>query len=66
MDKEFEIFYWNELKSKLKQKYPQLTDADLLRRYNTNEEMLTMIALKLRKTNKELQEIIEKDLSVFY
>ena len=66
MDKEFEIFYWNELKSKLKQKYPQLTDADLLRRNNTNEELLTMIALKLRKTNKELQEIIEKDLSVFY
>jgi hypothetical protein len=66
MDKEFEIFYWNELKSKHKQKYPQLTNADLLRRYNTNEELLTMIALKLGKTNKELQEIIEKDLAVFY
>jgi hypothetical protein len=61
MNKEFEIIYWNELKSKLKQNYPLLTNADLLWRHSTKEELLSMIALKLGKTNKELQETMEED-----
>jgi hypothetical protein len=50
--------YWDDLKSKLKQKYPMLTNADLLSRQNTKEDILVMIALKLGITNKELQAII--------
>ena len=60
MDNEFDIIYWNDLKSKLKQKYPLLTNADLQWRHGTQEDLIEMIALKLGKTNRELQEIIEK------
>ena len=59
MNGEIEIIYWNDLKSKLKQKYPLLTNADLQWRHSTQEDLLEMIAFKLGKTNKELQEIIE-------
>jgi hypothetical protein len=59
MNEEFDIIYWNDLKLKLKQKYPLLTNADLLWRHGTEEDLLRMIAYKLGKTKKELQEIIE-------
>ena len=59
MDKEFDFIYWDDLKHKLKQEYPQLTNADLLWRNGTENELLRMIALKLGKTKKELQEVIE-------
>jgi hypothetical protein len=60
MDKEIDIIYWNDLKIKLKQKYPLLTNADLLWRNSTQEDLIDMIAVKLGKTTRELQEIIEK------
>jgi hypothetical protein len=60
MDQELDVIYWNDLRSKLKQKYPLLTHADLLWRHSTQEDLLDMIALKLGKTYKELQEIIKK------
>ncbi|MBN1416815.1 MAG: hypothetical protein JW973_17085 [Bacteroidales bacterium] len=59
MEIKFDIIYWNELKSKLNEKYPVLTNSDLLWRNGTEEDLLRMIALKLRKTKKELQAIIE-------
>jgi hypothetical protein len=59
MDKEFDIIYWNDLKSKLKQKYPVLTNSDLLWRHGTEEDLLTMIALKLGKTKKEMLVVID-------
>jgi hypothetical protein len=61
MEKEFDQVYWNKLKSKLKQEYPLLTNADLLWRHNTKEELLRTIALKLGKTSKEMLAIIEMD-----
>jgi hypothetical protein len=60
MDQELDVIYWNDLRNKLKQKYPQLTNADLLWRHGTQEDLLDMIALKLGKTYKELLEIIKK------
>jgi hypothetical protein len=61
MEKEFDLVYWNKLKSKLKQEYPLLTNADLLWRNSTKEELLRTIALKLGKTSKEMLAIIEMD-----
>jgi len=59
MDKEFDFIYWDNLKHKLKQEYPQLTNADLHWRNGTEDELLRMIARKLGKTQKELQAVIE-------
>jgi len=60
MEQELDVIYWNDLTSKLKQKFPLLTNADLLWRHTTQEDLLDMIALKLGKTYRELKEIIEK------
>jgi hypothetical protein len=51
--------YLHELKSRLKKKYPQLTNADLVTKENNEHDMLRMVAYKLRKTKQEMQEIIE-------
>jgi hypothetical protein len=59
VDKEFDFIYWDDLTSKLRQEYPQLTNADLLWRNGTEEDLLRMIAFKLGKTKKELQAAIE-------
>jgi hypothetical protein len=59
MDKDFDVIYWNDLKGKLKQKYPVLTNSDLLWRYGAEEDLLRMIAFKLGKTKKELEAVIE-------
>jgi uncharacterized protein YjbJ (UPF0337 family) len=59
VDKEFDLFYWDDLKGKLKQKYPELTNSDLLWRHGTEEDLLRTIAFKLGKTKKELQRVIE-------
>jgi len=49
---------WDELKKRLKQKYPQLTIIDLLAIDGEEEDMLRMVEYKLGKTKKEMQEII--------
>jgi hypothetical protein len=51
---------WNELKSKLRMKYPELRNADLLFTSDKQEEMMKMVAYKLGKSVKELKEIIQK------
>ena len=50
--------HWLELQTKLKQRYPELTDADLHLHYNSRNEMLQMIGYKLRKTRDEMMHII--------
>jgi len=49
----------NELQSKLKQKYPELTDADLHLHQTSKQDMLQMIGYKLRKTKDEMMRIIQ-------
>ena len=49
---------WNEHKGKLKQKFSNLTDNDLLFAEGKKEEMLGRLQVKLGKTKAELQEII--------
>jgi hypothetical protein len=60
MDKVLDLVTWNNLKYKLKQQFPVLTNADLLSRTGMEEDLLRMVAYKLGKTKKELQAIIEK------
>jgi uncharacterized protein YjbJ (UPF0337 family) len=49
---------WNEQKGKLKQKFSNLTDNDVLCAEGKKEEMLGRLQVKLGKTKAELQEII--------
>lgn len=49
---------WNEQKSKLKQKFPVLTDRDLMYWNGKKEEMLEKIQVKLGKTRSELEVIL--------
>jgi len=49
---------WDELTIKLREKYPQLTDADLIHKDGIEKNMLRMVAYKLRKTKQEMREII--------
>ena len=51
---------WNELKGKLKQKYGQLTDDDLIFAEGKDDEMLGRLQKKLGKTKEELRMEIEK------
>ncbi len=50
---------WNEIKGKLKQKYADLTDDDLLYIEGKEDELLGKLQQKLGKTRAEL----ERDLN---
>lgn len=50
----------NELQSKLKKRFPQLSEADLqLLHHSGKKEMLQMIGYKLRKTKDQMLHIIK-------
>ena len=51
---------WEEQKGKLKQKFAQLTDNDLLYIDGKKEEMMGRLQIKLGKSKEELQTLIEK------
>jgi hypothetical protein len=48
---------WNELQSELKQKYPELTDADLQYHESREQDMLRMVEYRLHK-NKQMKKRI--------
>lgn len=52
------ILNWAELKTKLKEKYPQLTETDLQHEEGMEESMLRMVEYKLQMTKQDMQEII--------
>ncbi len=60
MDSKLNQSNLNELKSKLRKKFPQLTETDLQNKEGAEESMLRMVEYKLRKTKQQMQEIIEK------
>lgn len=49
-----------DLKMRLRNKYPQLTDKDLTFSKSEVNDMLSIVAYKLRKTKQEMYEIIQK------
>ncbi|MBN1597774.1 MAG: general stress protein CsbD [Bacteroidales bacterium] len=50
----------DELKLRLKKKYPKLTDTDLRTSENNEKDMLRIVAYKLGKTKEEMSKIIEE------
>jgi uncharacterized protein YjbJ (UPF0337 family) len=52
---------WNEMKGKLKQKYAQLTDDDLLLIEGKEDELMGRLQTKLGKTKEEIHKIIIGD-----
>jgi uncharacterized protein YjbJ (UPF0337 family) len=49
---------WNEQKGKLKQKFAQLTDDDLMFAEGKKDEMLGKLQIKLGKSKEEMEEIL--------
>ena len=49
---------WNEQKGKLKQKFANLTDDDLMYEQGKKDEMLGKLQIKLGKSQEELHKII--------
>jgi len=49
---------WNEQKGKLKQKFAQLTDNDLMFADGKKDEMIGRLQIKLGKTKEEVLRII--------
>ena len=50
---------WNEIKGKLKQKYGQLTDDDLMFAEGKDDEFLGRLQKKLGRTKEDLRKEIE-------
>jgi uncharacterized protein YjbJ (UPF0337 family) len=51
---------WNQIKGKLKQKYAQLTDDDLMFVEGKEDELLGRLQQRLGKTNEEVRREIEE------
>jgi uncharacterized protein YjbJ (UPF0337 family) len=51
---------WNEISGKLKQKYADLTDDDVLFVEGKEEELLGRLQKKLGNTKEEIRELIAK------
>jgi uncharacterized protein YjbJ (UPF0337 family) len=49
---------WNEQKARLKQKFADLTDNDLMYEEARKEEMFAKLQIKLGKTKEELSKIL--------
>ncbi len=49
---------WNTTKGKLKQKFAELTDNDLLFAKEKKDEMIGQLQIKLGMTKEEMQKII--------
>jgi len=50
---------WNELKGKLKEKYAELTDDDLLYEEGKDDELWGRLQQKLGKTEKEIKSLFD-------
>ncbi len=59
MDTEFDFKNWSDIMMNLKNKYPQLTNADLMWRHETKDDLYKTIANKIGKTKNELVAVIQ-------
>jgi len=58
METKFDMNEWGRIRIQLRNKYPELTDADLIWGRTSREELIQMISTKLGKTQKELMDEI--------
>jgi hypothetical protein len=59
MEAKFDMNEWGRIKEQLKNKYPELTEADLIWGRTSRNELIEMISDKLGKTQKDLMNEIE-------
>lgn len=59
METDFDLKHWENVKGKLKNIYPQLTDSDLIWRHESKENLYYLIATKLVISKKEFSEIVD-------
>ena len=57
---------WNEFKGKLKQKFADLTDDDLLYEEVKEDEMWGKLQKKIGKTEKEIKSLFDRCLYVIH
>lgn len=50
---------WYELQGRIRQQYPQLSDADLQYHEAVEQDMMTMVEYSLRKAKEKIQGIFE-------
>jgi hypothetical protein len=50
--------YWNDKKEKIKQKYPIITDDDLIFYEGKEKEMIEQLGLRLGKSIEEMRVVI--------
>jgi uncharacterized protein YjbJ (UPF0337 family) len=55
---------WTQIKNKLKEKYPQLTESDLAYTQGKEEQLLDKLQIKTHKPRRELEKEIENLLKV--
>ena len=59
MGAKFELNRWKNVKEKIKLLYPQLTDADLICRNQSKENLYNLIKTKMAISKKEFTEIVD-------
>jgi len=59
MDKEFDLKHWENVKHRLLTLYPQLTNADLVWRHETKNNLYNLISSKLVISKKEFSDIVD-------
>jgi len=59
METKFDMRAWGRIKDQLRNKYPELSDADLIWGRTTRDDLIQMISTKLGKSKKDLMDVIE-------
>ncbi|MBN1819861.1 MAG: hypothetical protein JW833_04060 [Prolixibacteraceae bacterium] len=59
METKFDMNQWGYIKDKLRIKYPELTDADMIWGRTSRDDLLQNISTKLGKTKKDLMDVID-------
>jgi len=59
METNFDMNQWGYIKDKLLDRYPELTNADMIWGRVSRNDLLEMISTKLGKTQKEIIDVID-------
>jgi hypothetical protein len=59
METKFDLNEWARIKDHLKNKYPDLTNADMVWGRVSRDDLIEMISTKLGKTKKDLLDVID-------